>query len=358
MRIAINGLALTRKMTGIGRTTLHTLRAMLKRNRDDQFFLFLPTDAPDDLGLAAENLELVPTEVSLSQPIRSMLFGEFQLPLKLRGAKIDLYYAPSFLLPAFPGARTEVICVHDLAWRLVPATGSRRFRAYMNRRLPAALKRAARIVCVSNVTRKDLLDQFRFVRKNRVRVVHNGVDLGIFRPDPDQEREETPYLAVVGNQDARKNIGTLLEAFPIFRARMRAFRLVMAGPGSPPARRPPAVDVLGYLEEAQLASLYRSALMVVQPSFYEGFGLPILEAMACGTPVACADIPVFHEVADDCARYFDPHKPGSIARTMEQVAKDDELRADLCRRGIARAAGFSWDKTAEKLLAVFTEAVG
>ena len=121
MRIAINGLALTRTMTGIGRTTLHTLKAMLKRNRDDEFFLFLPTDAPDDLGLAAENLELVHTDVSLSQPIRSMLFEEFQLPLKLRGAKIDLYYAPSFLLPAFPGARTEVICVHDLAWRLLPA---------------------------------------------------------------------------------------------------------------------------------------------------------------------------------------------------------------------------------------------
>jgi len=357
MRIAINGLALTRPMTGIGRTTLHTLRAMLKRNRDDEFFLYLPSDAPDDLGLAFENLELVPTDVSLSQPIQSMLFEDIQLPLKLRGARIDLYYAPSFLLPAFPGARTEVICVHDLARRLLPATESRRFRAYMNRRLPGALERAARIVCVSNATRKDLLDQFRSIRENRVRVAHNGVDLDVFRPDPDQESEDTPYLAVVGSQDARKNIDTLLEAFPIFRARMRAFRLVMVGPGAPPAKRPPAVDVLGQLEDEQLASLYRSALMVVQPSFYEGFGLPILEAMACGTPVACADVPVFHEVADDCARYFDPRKPGSIAQTMEEVARDDDLRADLCRRGAERAGGFSWDMTAEKLLAVFLEAV-
>jgi len=357
MRIAINGLALTRTMTGIGRTTLHTLRAMLKRNRDDEFFLYLPTDAPDDLGLAAENLELVPTDVSLSQPIQSMLFEDIRLPRKLHGAKIDLYYSPSFLLPAFPGARTEVICVHDLAWRLRPATESRRFRAYMNRRLPRALKRAARIVCVSNATRKELLDQFRSIREKRVRVAHNGVDLDVFRPDPNQEPEDTPYLAVVGNQDARKNIDTLLEAFPIFRARMRAFRLVMVGPDAPPAKRPPAVDVLGCLEDEQLASLYRSALMVVQPSFYEGFGLPILEAMACGTPVACADIPVFHEVADDCARYFDPRKPGSIAQTMEEVARDDDLRADLCRRGAERAGSFSWDMTAEKLWAVFMEAV-
>ncbi|MHC4549500.1 MAG: glycosyltransferase family 4 protein [Planctomycetota bacterium] len=355
MRIAINGLALTRTMTGIGRTTLHTLRAMLKCNPEHEFFLFLPSDAPDDLGLRAENLELLDTDVSLSQPIKSVLYEEFQLPLQLRGAKIDLYYSPSFLLPAFPGAKAEVICIHDLAWRILPRTKSLRFRTYMNRRLPSALRRAARIVCVSHVTRNDLLNQFQAVQEGRVRVVHNGVDLDIYKPDPEQTSDDVPYVAVVGNQDRRKNIGTLLEAFPIFRARMRAFRLVMVGPGTPPAQRPPAVDVLGYLDEEELASFYRRALMVVQPSIYEGFGLPVLEAMACGTPVTCADIPVFREVAGDCARYFDPHRPGSIAQTMEEVARDDALRADLCRRGLERASRFTWDVTATKLLQVFAE---
>jgi glycosyltransferase involved in cell wall biosynthesis len=357
MKIAVNGLAVTRDMTGVGRTTVHALRAMLKANPKDEFLLYLPSDAPEDLGLSAPNLRLVPTDVSLSQPLKSTLFGEFQLPMRLRDEKIDLYYAPSFLLPAFAGARAEVICIHDLAWRILPRSKSFRFRAYMNSRLPSALKRAGRVICVSNATKRDLLTHYGGrITEDRIRVVPNGVDLSVFRPDPAEKPDEMPYLAVVGNQDPRKNLGTLLEAFPIFRARLRAVRLVMVGPGGPPASKPAAVDVLGYVEESTLASVYRKAVMVVQPSLYEGFGLPVLEAMACGTPVACADIEVFREVAGDCARYFDPRASASIAAVMEEVAKDGTLRATMCAKGLERARRFSWDETARQLLAAFREA--
>ena len=183
----------------------------------------------------------------------------------------------------------------------------------------------------------------------------NSVPLSVFRPAASLTTEPEHYIAVVGNQDPRKNIATLLEAFPAFRARMRPCRLVMAGPGRAPRTHPPAVDFVGYLSDEELVALYRGALLVVQPSLYEGFGLPVLEAMACGAPVACADIPVFREVAGNCARYFDPHKPGSIAQVMEQIARDDAVRLDMAKRGPERAAGFSWDATAEKLLRVFKE---
>ena len=355
MRIAINGLAITETMTGIGRATLASLRAMLERNSEDEFFLFLPKDAPEDLDLPAKNLACFATDVSLTQPLKSLVFGEFSLPRRLKGARIDLYYSPSFLLPAFPGAAAEVICVHDLAWRLFPKTKSLLFRTYMNRRLPGALKRAARIVCVSNATRATLLEHYPRTREDNTRVVHNGVALDVFRPDP-TENGEQPFVAVVGNQDPRKNIGTLLDAFPRFRTRMRACRLVMVGPGERPRGKPPAVDFIGYLDESALASLYRRALMVVQPSLYEGFGLPVLEAMACGTPVACADIDVFREVAGEAARYFDPRDAESIAKAMEELARNDALRKELAKRGLERAQRFSWDATAEKLLAVFAEA--
>lgn len=358
MRIAVNGLAITRDMTGIGRTTVNAVRAMLPLAPDDEFLVYLPADAPEDVGLAAPNLRLIPTDVTLSQPLKSAFFGEFQLPVRLREEGIDLYYAPSFLLPAFAGAKAEVICIHDLAWRILPRSKSFRFRAYMNGRLPSALKRAARVICVSNATRRDLLAHYgNRITEDRIRVVPNGVDLSVFRPDPAERPDDTPYLAVVGNQDPRKNIGTLLEAFPIFRARLRAFRLVMVGPGAPPGPKPAAVDVLGYVDERSLASVYRKAVMVVQPSLYEGFGLPVLEAMACGTPVACADIDVFREVAGDCARYFDPRASSSIAATMEEVAKDESLRATMCAKGLERARRFSWDETARRLLAAFREAV-
>jgi len=356
VRIAINGLALTRRMSGIGRTTLHTLRALLEFDRENEYILFLPSDAEEDLGLDAPNLACVPTEVSLSQPLRSLLFEEFAIPMRLRGAKVDLYYAPSFLLPAFPGAATEVICVHDLAWRLFPETKSLLFRTYMNRRLPAALRRAARIVCVSESTASDLRAHYASALADRVRVIHNGVDLSVFRPRRGNEKG-APFIAVVGNQDRRKNISTLLEAFPLFRARMRPCRLVMVGPGAPPPEAPPAVDFLGYLKEAELAALYRRAMMVVQPSLYEGFGLPVLEAMACGTAVACADIPVFHEVAGECAAYFDPRDTNSIAAVMADLARDSGRREDLEARGLKRAREFPWEQTARKLSDLFREAV-
>jgi len=357
MRIAINGLAITRQMTGIGRVTLQSVRALLALDRENEYLLLLPFDAPDELDLAAENLEIFHSEASVSRPLKSIWFEEMEMPRKLKGARIDLYYTPSYLLPAARCAEAEVVCVHDLAWRFHPRSKSLQFRAWMNARLPAALKRASRIACVSHATATDLIAEYGTELASRVRVVHNGVDLSVFRPPESPATEPEHYIAVVGNQDPRKNIATLLEAFPAFRARMRPCRLVMAGPGRPPRTSPPAVDFVGYLSDEELVALYRGALLVVQPSLYEGFGLPVLEAMACGAPVACADIPVFREVAGNCARYFDPRDADAIAGVMTDLAGDETTRRELAERGAARARDFSWKRSAERLLAVFREAV-
>ena len=357
MRIAVNGLAITRRMTGIGRVTLQSMRALLALDRENEYLLLLPFDAPDDLDLAADNLETFRSQASVSRPLKSVWFEEMELPRKLKGARIDLYYTPSYLLPAARCADAEVVCVHDLAWRIHPSSKSLRFRTWMNARLPAALKRASRIACVSQATATDLYREYGEDLRARVRVVHNGVDLSVFRPAESFATERDDYIAVVGNQDPRKNIATLLEAYPAFRARMRPCRLIMAGPGRPPRPTPPSVDFVGYLSDDELVALYRGSLLVVQPSLYEGFGLPVLEAMACGAPVACADIPVFREVAGDCASYFDPRDADSIAEVMTGLASDDVTRREMAERGVARAREFSWERSAKRLLSVFEEAV-
>jgi alpha-1,3-rhamnosyl/mannosyltransferase len=358
MRIAVNGLAISSEMTGIGRTTLSVLRAMLRQNTEDEFLLFLPSDASADVDLDAPNLECVQTDLHLNKPLKSLLSEDIDLPQRFKGARVDLYYTPSFLLPVFRGARAEVIGVHDLGWRLFPKSTALRFRAYVNRRLPAALKRAQRIVCPSHSTCAELLEQYEQTDEARVRVVYNGVDLDVFAPDPavTASSDDPPFVAVIGNQDPRTNVGSLLEAFPLFRARMRPCRLVMVGPGGPPPAPSVAVDFVGSLDPSELASMYRRALMVVQPSLYEGFGLPALEAMACGTAVACADVPVFREVASDCARYFDPLEASSIAKAMEDLARDHGLRDELVRGGLERAGRFGWDVTGGRLLKVIAEA--
>ncbi len=357
MRIGVNGLCCNDSMTGIGRVALSTMRALLELDPHNEYFFFLPRDAPQDLQLEADNLVLVPTEVSLKDPVRSTLFEEFTMPRRLRGARVDLYYAPSFLLPAFPGARTEIVCIHDFAFRLYPETKSTLFRTYMNARLPSALKRAQRIVCVSQATADDLVLLFPEVERERVRVVRPGVDPKLFRPDRRVARADPPFVAFVGNDDPRKNVRSLVDAFPVFRARLRPHQLVVVGPTEAPPNHGREVVVKGYLSDPELVKLYHQASMVVHPSFYEGFGLPVLESMACGTPVACANIRAFREVAGDCATYFDPRNPVAIADAMEEVASDDRSTEERARRGVRRARKLTWERTARELLEAFEEAV-
>ncbi len=355
MKIAINGLAVSRSLPGLGRTTLHTVRALLAASAEHEIYLLLPRDAPKTLDVGGDRLHLVRTDLSLGEPLQSEPSDPRELSEWI-DETMDVYYAPSFLLPPLSGARATVHCVHDLAWRKLPASKSEVFRSYLNYRIPEVLERADRIVCVSNATRNDVVKQFGADLETRVRVVPLGVDLARYFPR-DEETTEAAFVAVVGSYDARKNIHSLLEAFPVFRARMRPCRLVMVGPADARAAKPPAVDFLGHLDEDELASLYRRALMVVQPTHYEGSGLPVLDAMACGTPVACADTAVFREIAGDAAHYFDPYDASSIARAMDRLARDEALRQSLSRRGVARAQSFPWEASANKLLAVFMEAV-
>ena len=352
MRIAINGLTLTSRRTGIGRVTLHTLRALLASDTDDEFVVLLPSDAAPDLGLEAPNLEAIGTGVSLSEPLKSTVFEETGIPNLLRDRGIDLYYAPSFLLPLWPAAEREVICVHDLAWRRHPDSKSLQFRTYMNLRLPAALRRASRVVCVSEATRRDLLGESWPLDAAKLRVVHNGVDHARF--DHSREPVDPPYAAVVGNMDQRKNLRFLLAAIEKLRERHPRFRLKVVGPGTPPVQAE-GVDFLGYRDDADLAAIYAGARFVAQPSVYEGFGLPVLEAMAAGAPVACSDIPVFREVAGDAARYFPPDDRAAAVALMDALLTDDALCAELSRQGRERAQRFSWTRTANDLKSVFDE---
>ena len=353
MKVAINGLAVSRAMPGLGRMTWQTVQALLAYAPNLEIHLLLPSDAPDTLDLDHPNLHAVRTELTLDEALPT----EPATPPSVReltGTSIDVYYAPSYLLPQFTGAGAEVHGIHDLAWRMLPASKSELFRSYINRRFPAVFERADRLVCVSQATRRDLLQQFGRDLEERVRVVPQGVDLERYAPDADADA--AAFVAVVGSYDSRKQARTLLEAFPVFRARMRPCRLVVVGPEQREAPKPPAVDFLGHLDEDELASLYRRALLVVQPTHYEGSGLPVLDAMACGTPVACADIAVFREIAGDAAHYFDPYDASSIARAMDRLARDEALRATLSRKGIERAKAFPWENAARKLAAVLAEA--
>jgi glycosyltransferase involved in cell wall biosynthesis len=285
-------------------------------------------------------------------------------------------FAPNYIPPA-TGSKPLVLTVHDLAFKILPETAPHANR-FWHRYFERSLAKASRIITVSEMTRVDLCE-FYSVDPSRVTAIHSGVDLDVFKPtspaDVARAKEELGidgrYLLFVGGIEPRKNLRMLLRGFARLPKDVRP-KLVVAGapvhwiPGGPEimssALRTLPEDVRkdvilpGYLSEQQKVAMLTGAEALTYPSLYEGFGLPVLEAMACGTPVLTSDLSSLPEVAGGAALYVDPYESSSIAEGMERLLTDDALRARLREEGVAHAQKFTWPETARKTAAVLHEA--
>jgi glycosyltransferase involved in cell wall biosynthesis len=303
------------------------------------------------------------------------LSRRFDLPRLEWFIRFDVLLAPNFIPPP-TRARRLVVTVHDLAFRRFPETAPHGTRWWLGR-LDRALAGAVRIIAVSESTRRDLLELYG-VRPERVVVIPHGVDRDVFRPASAQELEavrrrfgiDGPYLLSLGGIEPRKNLPGLVRAFAALPAGIRP-TLVIAGVGvawnpeggraldevldevSPEVRR--RIAMVGYVAGADKAALIGGAEALVYPSLYEGFGLPVLEAMACGTPVLTSDLSALPEVAGGAAVLVDPRDVDSVRDGMERLLTDDGLRERLAEAGMARATAFSWTETARRTAAVLRE---
>jgi glycosyltransferase involved in cell wall biosynthesis len=244
----------------------------------------------------------------------------------------------------------------------------------LNALLKQGLKHAQRIICVSDNVRQLTAERFG-IPLERMTVVHNGVGDHFVPTEPAQAQAEvsrrfgidTPYLLFTGKLESRKNIVRLLEAFKAFRAETQApVTLVLAGRRTPMSQGidealdrldlREVVKEIGHVDISELPLLYSGAAMFVFPSLWEGFGIPVIEAMACGTPVLTSKLSSLPEVAGDAALLIDPYQVDDIAGGMLRLWRDGELRDQLRRRGLARAERFSWDDTARQTMAVYRDA--
>ncbi len=292
-----------------------------------------------------------------------------RLPLDRLVGPVDVFHATDHLLPPLRRVAT-VFTVHDLAFLVHPETHLRGNRLFLAAVVPRFARAATRVIADSEATRQDVL-RYCGVPPEHVRVVHLGVDAR-FRPlDPREARAlvaarfglRSDYLLFVGTLEPRKNLRALLAAHC---AIPDAPPLVIAGaPGwryaevyrEVRARRDGArVRFLGRVAEADLPALYSAATAFCYPSRYEGFGLPPLEALACGTPVVCSDRSALPEVVGDAALLVDPDDPRAITAALGRVLTDEELRRELRGRGLARAAQFTWERAAAATAAVYAEA--
>jgi GT2 family glycosyltransferase/glycosyltransferase involved in cell wall biosynthesis len=268
------------------------------------------------------------------------------LPAVARQARV--LYCPANLAPA--ASRRSVVVIHDLAALRHPEWYSPPYASYQRRILPLLARRARRVIAPSEFSRQEVADGLG-LDPERIAVVPNGVDER-FSPTADPEparrihRLERPYVLVVGTRIARKNVASLADAAE--RLRELGIELVSAGSGRGymrPGETPP-MRALGYVEEAHLPGLYAGALALAMPSLYEGFGLPVLEAMASGVPVVAANRTALPETCGDAALLVDPSDSEALADALRRAATDEALRDTLVSKGLARAAEFSWDRSA------------
>lgn len=373
MRVGYLTYGLDRAPGGTARYAVALIEALAALPQAPELVL-LTTEATDSHGLwkrfarqALPGCRLLPA---------LMTIGNLALRVAAARHRLDLVHDPNGIAPflALPPATRRIVTIHDAIPLVHPETHNRidiwRYR-FM---LPYSARRSDLVLTDSDQSGRDIVRHLR-VPENKLRVIPLGIearfspvdDLAVRRRVLDRYSITRPYLLYIGGINARKNVARLLEAYARVRQDYPDLCLVIGGQrqwktgaiDTAIERLALADDVhfTGYLNDADLPALYSAAKAFVWPSLYEGFGIPPLEAMACGTPTITSNSSSLPEVVGDAALMVDPYDVTALAQAIARVLTDGALRADLRRRGRNRAAQFTWERTARATLAAYEEAL-
>lgn len=368
-RIVINALPLLSPLTGVGHYVDQLVRrfALLDARNDYTYFYGFFTKR---VILADHHIHRLRAQLSkapwLTKALRESLF----LLSRLRQSEFDLYFEPNFI-PLKLKAKKVVTTIHDFSVKLFPEAHPKERIEYFNKNFAGSVKRANRIITGSAYTKSEAREFLR-VPPEMITSVHLGVDHDVFTLRKREFLLNTKFklglpekfILFVGTREPRKNLDRLLRSFLDLPEALKAeFKLVLVGPrgwGEGMARDAvkrirDRILVIDYVDTDTLACIYNLASLFVFPSLYEGFGLPPLEAMACGCPVVVSKAASLPEVCGDAGFYIDPTDVSSMAAGMDKVLNDSWLRDRLISKGVERAKLFNWDKTAKETLAIFSE---
>lgn len=363
MRIGIDYTAAAKQGGGIGRITRGLVAGVAALDREDEFVLLAARDAPS-ATLWGPNFSERRLPLSERQMTIAWHRARLPLPVELWAGRLDVFHAPDFTLPPARARRT-IVTIHDLTFLRYPEGAVPALRSFLMDAVPRAARRATHIVADSEATRADLVDWLALGRE-RISVVYAGVDerfhavtdgaqLDAVRAKYDLHR---PYVLGLGTVEPRKNYVGLIRAFA--RAHLPDHELIIAGragwlhePVLEAVRSTPNVRMLGFVKDDDLPALYSLASAYCLPSHYEGFGIPCIEAMACGTPVVCSNRPCLPEIVGDAALTVAPDDTDALAGALTRAVLDAETRKHLIARGRARAAAFPWSAGAAALLNVY-----
>ena len=365
MRSAVNTrLLLKGKMEGIGWFTYQTLEKIVRNHPEHEFFFFF--DRPyDPQFIFAPNVTPVVVHPQARHPILFYIWFEWSLPFMLRKYKIDLFLSPDSYLSLATKVPTCLV-IHDLAFEHYPEHFVLSHRMYWRHFSPLFAKKATRIATVSTFSKNDISERYG-IDKSKIDLVYNGAH-DEYKPLDNTTREAVKqqyadgceYFVFAGALHPRKNIVNLLKAFVIFKKRQHTnMKLVIAGRlawkyeevEQMKASMPFKEDVkwVGYMNVDELSKVIGSAYALVYASLFEGFGIPILEALECGVPAIVSNTSSMPEVAGDAALLVDPNDANDIADKMHLLYKDEALRKKLISNAQEQIKKFDWARSAENL---------
>jgi len=361
MKIGVDARPLSYQLTGIGVYLKHLLDEIQKIDHQNDYYLI--SNGPIDYDL--NNPRWSKVAGRLDRKLLSTLWMQLNAPLIAVRRNLDLFWGSRHHLPLLlpPGIRT-VVTVHDIVNRLYPGTMALPNLLVERLLMKLSLKRSDAIIADSCSTAADIKDELG-ISVNKIATIHLGTPVFPREPKcgPEQSNDvPSKYFLFVGTLDPRKNFERIFKAFELLRPLSQELHLVIVGGqgwknrdflemvSQHPLKA--QIHMPGYLPRNQLVTYYKNAICLMFPSLYEGFGLPILEAMSCGTPVITSNVSSMKEVAGGAALLVNPYDTGAIAKAMNKLLRDEQLRERLINMGFQRARKFSWKKCAEQTLEV------
>lgn len=378
MRIGISTSVIQRGKSGVGQHVLALVRALVASGSRHEFVLFVLADDLPLFAFAREAMRIVPVAERHRPAVRDIVWHQTQLPALARAHRLDVLHVPSYRRMLWPRPCALVATIHDLAPFRVPKKYDLARMFYGRVVVRQLARRQDHLVAVSRDTAQDIARYFR-VPADRISVVPNGLDHERFSPaGAEQDRVmlaqrhgvRPPFFLYVARlEHPAKNHARLIAAFNRFKtATPSPWQLVLCGSDWHGAevihdlvrRSPFAPDIrlMGFVADADLPAWYRSATVFVYPSLFEGFGLPPLEAMACGCPVLASSLGAVGEVCAGAAATADPFDLADLTRQLARLAGDDGLRTQLRTAGLERARAFDWRRTAAATLEIYARAAG
>lgn len=290
------------------------------------------------------------------------------LPLYLHKNPVDIYHT-QYIVPFFVSRKIKIIThVHDLSFKAYPEFIKKSDLFFLNLLIPRSLRRADKIIAVSNFTKNELIKYYK-IEAGKIEVIPNAVKDNFSKESEEnlesvQKKYNLPekFILYLGTMQPRKNIPNLIKAFAKISGQLNDFYLVLAGDKNAHNFDPQIDSVVkenkienkvifpGYIDEKDKPAVYKSASVFVFPSFYEGFGIPILEAMSLGTPTAASSISSHREIAGDAVAYFEPSNLDKISEIIYNIAIDENLRKKLIISGFERIKLYTWRESAQKLI--------